>query len=94
MEKVEYWAVVWGTGVMIATGLMLWANTLTLTWLPKSALDFATAVVIWHFYCVIFDAERLPHGDSLVDRAQRQASRRGSYRGSYRRVRPGGATGL
>ena len=27
IEKAEYWAVVWGAVVMIATGLMLWANT-------------------------------------------------------------------
>jgi cytochrome b subunit of formate dehydrogenase len=72
VEKIEYWAVVWGAGVMIVTGLMLWANHLTLQWLPKSALDFATAVhfyeavlaasavVIWHFYSVIFDPDVYP----------------------------------
>jgi cytochrome b subunit of formate dehydrogenase len=72
VEKVEYWAVVWGAGVMIATGLMLWANRFTLRWFPKSALDFATAVhfyeavlavsavVIWHFYSVIFDPDVYP----------------------------------
>ncbi len=72
VEKVEYWAVVWGAGVMIATGLMLWANRFTLQWFPKSALDFATAVhfyeavlaasavVIWHFYSVIFDPDVYP----------------------------------
>jgi hypothetical protein len=68
----EYWAVVWGGVVMALTGLMLWANNVTLTWLPKSALDFATAVhfyeavlatlaiVVWHFYTVIFDPDVYP----------------------------------
>jgi cytochrome b subunit of formate dehydrogenase len=72
VEKVEYWAVVWGTGLMVATGIMLWANTFFLRHLPKLALDVATAVhfyeavlaslaiVIWHFYYVIFDPEVYP----------------------------------
>jgi cytochrome b subunit of formate dehydrogenase len=67
MEKLEYWAVVWGTLVMAATGIMLWANTFILAWLPKVALDVAVAVhfyeavlatlaiVVWHFYMVLFD---------------------------------------
>jgi cytochrome b subunit of formate dehydrogenase len=72
IEKAEYWAVVWGTAVMILTGVMLWANSWTLRWLPKSWLDFATAVhfyeallatlaiLVWHFYTVIFDPEVYP----------------------------------
>ena len=72
IEKAEYWAVVWGGVVMTATGLLLWADNLTLRWLPKEALDFATslhfyeavlaclAIVIWHFYMVIFDPEVYP----------------------------------
>ncbi len=72
MEKVEYWAVVWGTGVMAATGVLLWATSLALTLVPKSWLDIATAVhfyeavlatgaiVIWHFYSVIFDPDVYP----------------------------------
>ncbi len=72
IEKAEYWAVVWGTVVMGITGLMLWANDFTLAWLPKSAIDVATAVhlyeailatlsiVVWHFYSVIFDPDVYP----------------------------------
>jgi hypothetical protein len=72
VEKAEYWAVVWGTVIMAATGLMLWFNNLTLAWLPKSWLDLATVVhlyeailatlsiVVWHFYFVIFDPEVYP----------------------------------
>lgn len=67
MEKLEYWAVVWGTLVMGATGIMLWANNFILAWLPKVALDVAVAIhfyeavlatlaiVVWHFYMVLFD---------------------------------------
>ncbi len=72
VEKAEYWAVVWGAVVMILTGLMLWANRFTLKWLPKSFSDLATAVhfyeavlaglaiVVWHFYSVIFDPNVYP----------------------------------
>ncbi len=53
VEKVEYWAVAWGGIVMIVTGVMLWANDLTLAWLPKSVLDVATAI---HFYEAVLAA--------------------------------------
>jgi len=72
IEKAEYWAVAWGTVIMGLTGIMLWANNLTLRFLPKLALDVATAVhfyeavlaslaiVVWHFYSVIFDPDVYP----------------------------------
>jgi cytochrome b subunit of formate dehydrogenase len=72
IEKMEYWAVVWGAVIMILTGAVLWANTLALHWLPKVVTDFATAIhfyeavlaalaiVIWHFYFVFFDPDVYP----------------------------------
>jgi len=72
VEKAEYWAVVWGAVVMIATGLLLWANNLALKLLPKSWLDVATsihfyeavlatlAILVWHFYPGIFDPDVYP----------------------------------
>ncbi|MGA3015553.1 MAG: cytochrome b/b6 domain-containing protein [Bryobacteraceae bacterium] len=72
LEKAEYWAVVWGAVVMIASGIFLWANTLVMKFLPKSWLDVATsvhlfeailatlAIVVWHFYSVIFDPDVYP----------------------------------
>lgn len=72
IEKAEYWAVVWGAIVMIATGLMLWGNNLMLSFFPKLWLDVATsvhfyeallatlAIVVWHFYTVIFDPDVYP----------------------------------
>ena len=72
VEKLEYWAVVWGTVVMGITGVMLWANNLVLRFLPKVVLDLATtvhfyeallaslAIFIWHFYSVIFDPDVYP----------------------------------
>jgi cytochrome b subunit of formate dehydrogenase len=72
VEKAEYWAVVWGAIVMVASGCLLWANNLMLTFLPKNWLDVATsvhfyeavlatlAIVIWHFYSAIFDPDVYP----------------------------------
>jgi cytochrome b subunit of formate dehydrogenase len=72
VEKAEYWALVWGTVVMVITGILLWSNTLMLRWLPKVALDLATsvhfyeavlaslAIVVWHFYFVVFDPDVYP----------------------------------
>ncbi len=71
-EKAEYLAVVWGTLLMGLTGVMLWSETVMLRWLPSWALDVATAVhfyeavlatlaiVVWHFYAVIFDPSVYP----------------------------------
>jgi cytochrome b subunit of formate dehydrogenase len=72
IEKAEYWAVVWGAVVMIASGMLLWANNLAMKFFPKIVLDIATsvhlyeavlatlAIVAWHFYSVIFDPDVYP----------------------------------
>ena len=66
-EKVEYWAFMWGTLVMTVSGLLLWFNNFTLRHFPKWVSDAATAIhyyeavlatfaiLLWHFYMVIFD---------------------------------------
>ena len=71
-EKAEYLAVIWGTVLMGVTGVMLWVEDLVLRWLPSWTLDVATAVhfyeailaslaiLVWHFYAVIFDPAVYP----------------------------------
>lgn len=64
-EKIEYWAVIWGTAVMIITGFMLW-NPIAITsilpgqFIPAAktahsaeALLAVLSIVIWHFYNVL-----------------------------------------
>jgi cytochrome b subunit of formate dehydrogenase len=63
-EKVEYWAVVWGTAVMVITGFMLLNPIATTSLLPGEIIPAALAahgweavlaavsIVIWHFYNV------------------------------------------
>lgn len=64
MEKVEYWALVWGTLVMALTGFFMWNPIATTEILPGEAIPAAktahgweavlavAAVIIWHFYSV------------------------------------------
>jgi cytochrome b subunit of formate dehydrogenase len=72
IEKMEYWAVIWGSIIMAATGFALWFQTGAMRYLPKWALDLATivhyyeawlaslAILVWHFYFVIFNPDVYP----------------------------------
>lgn len=63
-EKVEYWAVVWGTLVMALTGFMMWNPIATTHFLPGEFVPAAKsahgaeavlavlAIIIWHIYHV------------------------------------------
>jgi formate dehydrogenase gamma subunit len=71
-EKMEYWAVVWGTIIMGGTGLMIWFKMGVTQFLPRWAVDVALtihyyeailaclAILVWHFYHVIFDPDVYP----------------------------------
>jgi formate dehydrogenase gamma subunit len=71
-EKMEYWAVIWGTIIMGATGLMIWFKMDVTRFLPRWAVDVALtihyyeailaclAILVWHFYHVIFDPDVYP----------------------------------
>jgi cytochrome b subunit of formate dehydrogenase len=62
MEKFEYWALVWGTAVMVITGLVLWFPIFFTGFLPgqlvpsakalhgNEALLAVSAIVLWHLY--------------------------------------------
>lgn len=64
-EKIEYWAVVWGTAVMAITGFMLWNPIATTSILPGQIIPAAKAahggeallavlsILTWHFYNVL-----------------------------------------
>lgn len=71
-EKMEYWAVVWGTIIMGATGLSIWFKMDVTRFLPRWLVDVALtihyyeavlaclAILVWHFYHVIFDPDVYP----------------------------------
>ena len=78
-EKAEYWALVWGTGLMAVTGIMLWAKVWVGNLLARWWVDAATAVhyyeailatlaiVVWHFYQVFFDPDVYPMNGAWWD---------------------------
>ena len=72
IEKMEYWAVVWGTIVMGITGSLLWFENTFLPIISNSGMDIATAIhyyeailaslaiLVWHFYFVIYNPDVYP----------------------------------
>jgi formate dehydrogenase gamma subunit len=78
-EKMEYWAVVWGTIIMGATGLAIWFKIDITQHLPRWVVTVATtihyyeavlaclAIIVWHFYHVIFDPEVYPLNTACLD---------------------------
>jgi formate dehydrogenase gamma subunit len=72
VEKIEYWAFVWGTVIMALTGFLLWFHDFALRYFPKWVADTATTVhyyeailatfsiLIWHMYTVVFDPDVYP----------------------------------
>jgi len=77
-EKMEYVALVWGSVVMIATGLALWFEVPFLNQYPYWAFDLATvvhfyeavlatlAIVVWHFYFTILNPDVFPLSKAMV----------------------------
>lgn len=76
VEKAEYWALVWGTAVMVLSGLFLWFDNIAVHYFPKGFLDvmlvvhyyeawLATlAILIWHMYSTVFSPEVYPMNPS------------------------------
>ena len=64
VEKLEYYAVVWGTAVMILSGIVIWIPQVVTKYLPSwvvnasvivhgyEALLAGLAIFLWHFYWV------------------------------------------
>ncbi|MBI5883011.1 MAG: cytochrome b/b6 domain-containing protein [Elusimicrobia bacterium] len=72
MEKAEYWALIWGSFVMVATGCVAWFRDLSLRFIPKWCIDLALlihfmeailaclAILVWHSYWTVFDVDVYP----------------------------------
>ncbi len=72
IEKAEYWALIWGSIIMILTGGFLVFENFTMQHFPKWFMDVVAkvhfyeavlatlAILVWHFYFVIFDPEHYP----------------------------------
>jgi cytochrome b subunit of formate dehydrogenase len=72
IEKAEYWALIWGTVVMAATGFAMWLDNSFLNLFGKLGYDVARTIhyyeailatleiIVWHFYFVIFNPDSYP----------------------------------
>lgn len=71
-EKMEYWAVFWGTVIMGLTGIVLWFENIFLPIINVAGMDIATiihyyeailatlAIIVWHFYFVFLKPDVFP----------------------------------
>lgn len=78
VEKAEYWALVWGTVVMIASGILLWFDNWFIQYLPRGAMEVAVvihyweawlatlAIGVWHLYSTVFSPHVYPMNPSWL----------------------------
>lgn len=71
-QKFEYWGMIFGAGIMIASGLLLYFPAFCIQWLPGEFIAAAKiihsneaflalmVVVVWHMYDAIFSPEVFP----------------------------------
>jgi cytochrome b subunit of formate dehydrogenase len=98
MEKLEYWALIWGTLVMGATGIVLWFPTIVGNWAPVwfikvseivhfyEAILATLAIVIWHWFFVIFHPKEYPVSFTVIDGKMSVAHYKGEHRLQYNKV--------
>lgn len=79
VEKAEYWALVWGTAVMVGSGLLMWFDDWTSRFLPQGVLDVSRAmhfweawlatlaILVWHLYSTVFNPEVYPMNPSWIN---------------------------
>ena len=72
IEKAEYWALIWGSILMTVTGFLLWFENETIGLFTKLGFDISRtihfyeailatlAIIVWHFYFVIFNPDVYP----------------------------------
>jgi formate dehydrogenase gamma subunit len=98
-EKAEYWAVLWGTMIMGLTGLVIWFKIGVFGFLPRWWVDIALAVhfyeavlatlaiIVWHFYHVIFDPDVYPMNFAFVDGKVSEESYKEEHQLDYDRLK-------
>jgi len=90
IEKAEYWALIWGSGVMVVTGAILIFHNYALAHFPLWVIESARVVhfmeatlaclsiLCWHGYWVVFDPEVYPMSWAwLTGKARREDKKDG-----------------
>ena len=98
VEKFEYWSLLWGSAVMIVTGLFMWHPDLSLRLFPlwfhqvfvvihgyEAILAFL-AILIWHMYTVHLNPEVFPMSRIWLDGGITGADLRRFHPLEYRRI--------
>ncbi|MBU0741096.1 cytochrome b/b6 domain-containing protein [bacterium] len=78
VEKAEYWALIWGTVIMVITGFALWFDNLVVQWFPRGFMDVMLvihyyeawlaflAILIWHMYATVFNPGVYPMNPAWI----------------------------
>ena len=78
VEKAEYWALIWGTVIMVITGFALWFDNLVVQWFPRGFMDVMLvihyyeawlaflAILVWHMYATVFNPEVYPMNPAWI----------------------------
>jgi len=103
-QKMEYWALIWGTLLMIVTGFILWFPEEAVAFLPHWAVSASQtihyyeawlaslAILVWHFFFVIFHPEEYPMSWTwLTGRMSREFVKHHHRRWFEEEVEPGEA---
>jgi len=97
-EKAEYWALIWGTIIMGATGFILWFPTVVGNWAPTwlikvselihfyEAILATLAIVVWHWFFVIFHPHEYPMSLTWIDGKMTLDTYRHHHEKHFRRV--------
>ncbi|NOZ48151.1 MAG: DUF4405 domain-containing protein [Chlorobi bacterium] len=97
-EKVEYWALIWGTMVMGLTGLILWFPTVVGDWAPVWTIKVAEivhfyeailatlAILVWHWFFVIFRPNEYPLSFTCVDGKMTITHYREEHRMKFKKI--------
>jgi cytochrome b subunit of formate dehydrogenase len=78
VEKAEYWALLWGTVIMVITGFALWFDNAIVKLVPHGFMDVMVvihyyeawlaflAILIWHMYATVFNPDVYPMNPSWI----------------------------
>jgi cytochrome b subunit of formate dehydrogenase len=78
IEKAEYWALIWGTGVMGLTGILMWFENTSMGFMTKLGWDISRtihfyeawlamlAILVWHIYYMVVNPDVYPMNTAWI----------------------------
>ncbi|MGC9451895.1 MAG: cytochrome c3 family protein [Oceanipulchritudo sp.] len=105
IEKAEYWALIWGSILMTVTGFLLWFENETIGLFTKLGFDISRtihfyeailatlAIIVWHFYFVIFNPDVYPMNLSWLTGRMSEEEMETEHPLELERIKRGGERG-